>query len=89
MRRTSEEKGLANILGALDKAVADVEWQCSPDVHEFREIARHSREMHDLLVAVMQAFPQYTPTHLRVYRRTIENAIRMLEQLRGELPRLH
>jgi len=72
-----------------DKAVADAESQCPPDGHEFREIARHSREMHDLLLAVMQAFPRYTPQHLRIYRRTIEDAIRMLEQLRGELPTLH
>ncbi|MET0205272.1 MAG: hypothetical protein ABW276_13250 [Casimicrobiaceae bacterium] len=89
MSRTPEEIGLANILGALDKAVADAEWHSSPDGHEFREIAKHSREMHDLLLAVMQEFPQYTTEHLRCYRRTIENAIRMLEQLRGELPTLH
>ena len=89
MRRTPEEKGLANILGALDKAVAGAEWQCLPDGHEFHEIAKRCRAMHDLLLAVMQAFPQYTSGHLRVYRRTIENAIRMLEQLRGESPTLH
>jgi hypothetical protein len=89
MRRASEEEGLATILGALDKAVADAELNCSPGGHEFCEIAKHSREMHDLLLAVMQQFPEYTPEHLRVYRRTIENAIRMLEQLRGELPTLH
>jgi hypothetical protein len=89
MRQTAEAKELANILGALDRAVADAEWQCPPDGHEFREIAKHAREMHDLLHAVMQAFPRYTSGHLRIYRRTIENAIRMLEQLRGELPTLH
>jgi hypothetical protein len=85
MRRRPEEKGLASILGALDKAVADAERQCSPDEHESREIAKHSREMHDLLLVVMQEFPHYTPEHLRIYRRTI----RMLEQLRGELSTLH
>jgi len=37
----------------------------------------------------MQAYPHHIPKHLRVYRRTIEDAIRMLEQLRGELPTLH
>jgi hypothetical protein len=89
MRRAPEEKGLTTILGALDKAITDAEWQCPPDRHAFREIAKHSREMHNLLLAVMEAFPQYTPEHLRVYRRTIEDAIRMLEQLRGELPTVH
>ena len=89
MRRTPEEKGLATILGALDKAVEGAEWQCLPDGHEFHKIAKRCREMHDLLLAVMQEFPQYTPENLRVYRRTIENAICMLEQLRGELPSLH
>ena len=89
MRRTPAEEGLASILGVLDKAVTDAELCCSEDRHEFGEIAKHSREMHDLLLAVMQEFPQHTPNHLRVYRRTIEDAIRMLEQLRGEFPTLH
>ena len=88
MRRTLAEEGLASILGVLDKAVTDAEW-CSSDRHQLGEIAKHSREMHHLLLAVMQAFPQRIPEHLRAYRRTIEDAIRMLEQLRGELPTLH
>lgn len=89
MRRTPEERGLADILGVLDNAVGDAESQYSPDGHAFGEIAKHSREMHDLLLAIMQEFPQYTPEHLRNYRRTIEDAILMLEQLRGELPTVH
>jgi len=88
MRRTPADEGLARILGGLDKAVTDAE-RCSPEGHEFSKIARHSREMHDLLLAVMQAYPHHIPKHLRVYRRAIEDAIRMLEQLRGELPTLH
>ena len=89
MGPTSDERGLATMRGALDTAVTETEWQCAPDGYGFREIARHSREMHDLLLGVTQAFPQYTPRHLRVYRRTIENAIRLLEELGGELPTLH
>ena len=89
MRRTPAEEGLASILGVLNKVVTDAEWHCSTDGHEFREITKHSREMHDLLLAVMRELPQYTPENLRAYRRTIENGIRMLEQLRGELPTQH
>ena len=84
MRRTPAEYGLAGIPGLLDKAVTNAEYG-----HEFGKIAKHSREMHDPLLTVMQEFPRYTTEHLRIYRRAIEDALRMLEQLRGELHTRH
>lgn len=84
------QKGHAIILDTRDRTGVDAaEWRRCRERHAYREIARHSRETHDLLRALLREFPQHTPDHLRVYRRTIENAIRMLEQLRSELPTLH
>ena len=71
------------IVQTLDKALDEAQSFAKGDHEEFRELVKHCREMHDVLLAAMRSHPAIATGALESFVTTTLASIRELELLAG------
>ena len=81
-----DDEDLGRIMSALTTAIVDARNQAAEigiDA-EFREIVKHARDVHELLLEAMEEAPELVNDELRAYANDTNADIRALEQLGGK-----
>jgi hypothetical protein len=71
------------IVFALDNAVEEAQAFGQGDHDEFRELVKHAREMHDILLQALRQHPRLDTAGMALYVTSTRDRIRELELLAG------